>query len=51
LKEFQIPFSTQTYEARLAPIASHEALLVVRDITEQAKLNEMKIGISSTGLR
>ena len=42
LKEFKLPFSTQTYEARLAPIASHEALLVVRDITEQAKLNEMK---------
>ena len=42
LKEFRLPFSTQTYEARLAPIAMHEALLIVRDITEQAKLNEMK---------
>jgi PAS domain S-box-containing protein len=42
LKEFRLPFSPQTYEARLAPITSHEALLVVRDITEQAKLNEMK---------
>jgi PAS domain S-box-containing protein len=42
LKEFKLPFSTQTYEARLAPIAMHEALLIVRDITEQAKLNEMK---------
>jgi PAS domain S-box-containing protein len=42
LKEFKLPFSPQTYESRLAPIASHEALLVVRDITEQAKLNEMK---------
>src|SRR5208337_4882396 len=31
-----------TYEARLAPIAAQEALLIVRDITEQAKLNEMK---------
>jgi two-component system phosphate regulon sensor histidine kinase PhoR len=42
LKEFRLPFSTQTYEARFAPIGSFEALLVVRDITEQAKLNEMK---------
>ena len=42
LKEFRLPFSTQIYEARFAPIGSSEALLVVRDITEQAKLNEMK---------
>jgi PAS domain S-box-containing protein len=42
LTEFNLPFNTQTYEARLAPIAAHEALLVVRDITEQAKLDEMK---------
>jgi two-component system phosphate regulon sensor histidine kinase PhoR len=42
LKEFKLPYSSQTYESRLAPIASHEALLVIRDITEQAKLNEMK---------
>ena len=42
LKEFRLPFSTQIYEARFAPIGSYEALLVVRDITEQAKLNEMK---------
>lgn len=42
LKEFKLPFSPQIYESRLAPIASQEALLVVRDITEQAKLNEMK---------
>ena len=42
LTEFSLPFNGQTYEARLAPIAAHEALLVVRDITEQAKLNEMK---------
>jgi PAS domain S-box-containing protein len=42
LKEFRLPFSTQTYEARFSAIGSHEALLVVRDITEQAKLNEMK---------
>ncbi|MGB8212422.1 MAG: PAS domain S-box protein [Anaerolineales bacterium] len=42
LKEFELPLSTRTYEARLAPIAAQEALLIVRDITEQAKLNEMK---------
>jgi PAS domain S-box-containing protein len=42
LKEFRLPFSTQIYEARFAPIGSYEALLVVRDVTEQAKLNEMK---------
>jgi signal transduction histidine kinase len=42
LKEFRLPFSPQVYEARFAPIGSYEALLVVRDITEQARLNEMK---------
>jgi PAS domain S-box-containing protein len=42
LKEFKLPFSTQTYESRLAPIASREALLVIRDVTEQARLDEMK---------
>ena len=42
LKEFRLPFSTQIYEARFAPIGSYEALLVVRDVTEQARLNEMK---------
>jgi len=42
LKEFILPFSAQTYESRLSPIAAHEALLVVRDITEQAMLNQMK---------
>jgi len=42
LKEFRLPFSAQVYEARFAPIGSYEALLVVRDITEQARLNEMK---------
>ncbi|HVM71548.1 MAG TPA: PAS domain S-box protein [Anaerolineales bacterium] len=42
IKEFRLPFSQQVYEARFAPIGSYEALLVVRDITEQARLNEMK---------
>jgi signal transduction histidine kinase len=42
LKEFTLPFSAQTYELRLSPIASSEALLVVRDVTEQARLDQMK---------
>ena len=42
LEEFSLPYSNNTFEARLYPISSDEALIVVRDITEQAKLNEMK---------
>lgn len=42
LKSFKLPFSPQVYESRLSPIASHEALLVIRDVTEQARLDEMK---------
>ena len=42
LKEFQLPFTARTYESRLSPISPHEALLVVRDVTEQAKFLEMK---------
>ncbi len=42
LREFKLPFSPHTYESRLAPIASDEALLVIRDVTEQTQLNEMK---------
>lgn len=40
--EFRLPYSNHTFEARLYPISSSEALIVIRDITEQAKLNEMK---------
>jgi PAS domain S-box-containing protein len=40
--EFRLPYSNGTYEARLYPISADEALIVIRDITEQAKLNEMK---------
>src|SRR5207249_9579663 len=40
--EFRLPYSNHAYEARLYPISSSEALIVLRDITEQAKLNEMK---------
>jgi PAS domain S-box-containing protein len=42
LDEFQLPYSNHTYEARLYPLSMNEALIVIRDITEQAKLNEMK---------
>ena len=40
--EFRLPYSNHAFEARLYPISSSEALIVIRDITEQAKLNEMK---------
>jgi PAS domain S-box-containing protein len=40
--EFRLPHSNHTFESRLYPISSVEALIVIRDITEQAKLNEMK---------
>jgi PAS domain S-box-containing protein len=42
LDEFQLPYSNHTYEARLYPLSLREALIVIRDITEQARLNEMK---------
>ena len=42
LEEFSLPYSNSAYESRLYPISSNEALIVIRDITEQAKLNEMK---------
>jgi PAS domain S-box-containing protein len=40
--EFRLPYSNHAYEAGLYPIRSSEALVVIRDITEQARLNEMK---------
>jgi PAS domain S-box-containing protein len=40
--EFELPHSNHAYEAGLYPISSNEALIVIRDITEQAKLNQMK---------
>ena len=39
---FTLPFSAEEYEARLYPIGPHEALIVVRDVTEQFRLNQMK---------
>lgn len=42
VEAFHLPHSNHTFESRLYPIHSREALIVIRDITEQAKLNEMK---------
>lgn len=42
VENFRLPHSQHTFESRLHPISSIEALIVIRDITEQAKLNEMK---------
>ena len=39
---FNLPNHEQTFEARLYPISSGEALIIVRDITEQARLDQMK---------
>ena len=42
LDEFHLPYAQDAYEARLYPIYSDEALIVIRDVSEQVKLNEMK---------
>ncbi len=42
LERFALPFSRDEYEARLYPIDSREALIVIRDITEQIQLDQMK---------
>jgi PAS domain S-box-containing protein len=39
---FGLPFINKVYESRLYPISPSEALVVIRDITDQAQLNEMK---------
>ncbi len=39
---FSLPNHEQVFEARLHPISSEEALIIVRDITEQARLDQMK---------
>ena len=39
---FSLPNHEQTFEARLHPISADEALIIVRDITEQARLDQMK---------
>ncbi len=40
--EFKLPISPGTYESRLLPINKKEALVVIRDITDQARLDRMK---------
>jgi len=42
VENFKLPDKNGTFEARLFPISKLEALVIVRDITEQAKLNQMK---------
>jgi PAS domain S-box-containing protein len=39
---FSLPQHDQVFEARLHPISQDEALVIVRDITEQAHLDQMK---------
>ena len=39
---FSLPNHEQVFEARLHPISPEEALIIVRDITEQARLDQMK---------
>lgn len=39
---FNLPNHRQTFEAHLHPISPEEALIIVRDITEQARLDQMK---------
>lgn len=39
---FHLPYSNSAYESRLHPINESEALIVIRDITEQAELDQMK---------
>jgi PAS domain S-box-containing protein len=39
---FNLPNHQQVFEARLHPISPEEALIIVRDITEQARLDQMK---------
>lgn len=42
LQGFRLPYSKSVYEARLHPISTREALILIRDITEQEELNELK---------
>jgi signal transduction histidine kinase len=42
LEGFRLPYSKAAYESRLLPINPNEALILIRDVTEQEKLNELK---------
>ena len=39
---FRLPSSASNYESRLLPISATEALIVIRDVTDQARLDRMK---------
>lgn len=41
-REFSLPGSENTYEALLDPISPTETMIVIRDISHQARLNQMK---------
>jgi signal transduction histidine kinase len=40
--EFTLPFSARDYESRLFPITDTEVLIVIRDVTDQMRLDRMK---------
>ncbi|MBK6791929.1 MAG: PAS domain S-box protein [Anaerolineales bacterium] len=42
VENFKLPGKEGVFEARLFPLSKLEALIIVRDITEQARLNQMK---------
>lgn len=42
VESFRLPYSDDEYESRLYPISANEALIVIRDVTEQSMLNQMK---------
>ena len=42
VENFKLPGKLGSFEARLFPLSKLEALIIVRDITEQARLNQMK---------
>ena len=42
VENFKLPGKNGIFEARLFPLSRLEALIIVRDVTEQARLNQMK---------
>lgn len=42
VESFRLPHQENIFEARLFPLSKMEALIIVRDVTEQARLNQMK---------
>lgn len=41
-REFSLPSDNRVYEAHLDPLGASETLVVIRDISDQARLNQMK---------